>query len=682
MVDVTLITVALLVGVITWLRADPNRKERAAAWLACGWILPSVTFFDFLSTYLGIWPTYMPLIPGRAPLSFWPPGNEVGALSWTHVLVFGSPLIVLVWRVVMWGWVPALLFPRLDMRLVYVFGFLVDQCFLRFSLMGLSLSLNAAVFHAVGAAACLLPAQFFSRWTRERSYLPVRVWMHFIFHSTLLLGILSMVILSLAGGFEAPFLRSSVVNKLLLQLLLIPAVLLASAMREFYFGGGTPMPADAPLRLVDTGPYAYVANPMQIGKFGVLTAWGIFWGSPGIFGAAGFGLLYSVMIASRREDQEMLARFGTEWTRYRKEVRRWWPRWRPYCAGANAPTAANQAQLYLDANCGPCAELARWFKRQNPTGLRVMPIASRPGEQLGRMTYSRAEGGVTECGIRALGRGLEHINALWAFFGWILGLPMISWMAQLIADAVTIGTRTGATRVCAIGASAFPGKFPNAVFTQSVSVGNNPYRSKPQQNQRPELPLRSQHSKPAEPMVWVVAGLSAVLLLLVCVTLFWKGSTSELMWQLRHGSASNRLEAAQELARIGQTAIAAAPALKEALQDSDIRVQTIAADALLRMQAWQELNSSEWVRKADRDVITSAMTNIANTFPPPLSALPVLETVLRNHPTADVRSEAVLTLGHYGERAIPALQEALGDADPSVQRWAQTVLQRIQPRNP
>src|SRR6266849_3074441 len=410
MFDAGLIIALVLIGIVAWLLTDPNRKQRAAAWLACGWVLPSAAFLGYLSSRLEIWSPFTALIPGADATVSWANTSAAGTFSpWPHAMVFGGPLIMLVWRVVIWGWVPAVL------------------------------------FHAAVAAACLLPAQCFSRWTREQSHLPVRVWMHFLFHSTLLLGVLSMAILSLTGGFAAPLLRSSVMNKLLLQVLLIPALLLVSAMREFYLGGGTPMPADGPVKLVITGPYAYVANPMQIGKFGVLAGWAVFWSSPAILAAAVLSLLYSLTVASRREDREMLARFASKWTRYRSEVRRWWPRWHPYCAGANSPGAANYARLYLDGDCRPCAELARWITAERQTGLQVLPIASYSACHAWKITYSPADGGPDEQGVRALSRGFEHINLFWAFFGWMASLPVMSWLAELIADVVTAET---AERAC------------------------------------------------------------------------------------------------------------------------------------------------------------------------------------------------------------------------------------------
>src|SRR6201987_5682062 len=206
-------------------------------------------------------------------------------------------------------------------------------------------------------------------------------------------------------------------------------------------GYGTPMPAEAPRRLVTTGVYAYVANPMQIGKLTMLTAWGLFWGNRWLLLVAFFGLLYSLLIAWPREDRAMAARFSSDWHNYRRHVRRWFPRWRPYHTSRLANPTSQPARLYLAPSCPPCPQPAEWLRRHRPAGLEILPLnESDPAGA--RVTYDPADGSPLEFGISALARALEHINLAFAFFAWMVRLPVIASLAQAVA--ATLDPRTTA----------------------------------------------------------------------------------------------------------------------------------------------------------------------------------------------------------------------------------------------
>jgi protein-S-isoprenylcysteine O-methyltransferase Ste14 len=389
------------------------RRKNAVALLAAAWCLPSAALAGFLAVRIGAW-----------------------SVPSTALLLLGSPAMALVGRVVLWGWVFAFLPQRISLIRRVILGISLDLLLL--SLAGVSFHANPQFFLAESFAVvvCLVPAQLFARWTRERRHLAIRNLMHLCFHSALLLGIWPLVITQFLGGnWHAWAERSSAANKFYLQFLILPCVFLITAMQEFHVAGrGTPMPEDAPPRLVTTGIYSYVANPMQIGKFGVLFVWGLFWKNAWIVAAAFLGLLYSLTIARSREDRDMAARFGAEWIDYRRNVRRWLPRWCPWIADAGA---ADSAALYLDLDCGPCGHFARWFATHRPVQLRILPLTAQFPGTLTRITY-RAAGGQREVqSIQAIARALDHLNFAWAFCGWMLRLPLIGWVAELITEGVS-----------------------------------------------------------------------------------------------------------------------------------------------------------------------------------------------------------------------------------------------------
>jgi len=383
---------------LTW-----DRRRLSAALLAAGWALPA----SLLAT-----------LAERPPT--------------TH-----STLSLLISRTFLFGFLPALTCPSLPLRLLIPPALAFDLVLLR-ALFG-PLSTPQLAFELALFAFIFLPAQFFARWTIAQRHLIARAVLHPIFHAGLLLGVLPALLVSLGlGTWSAPLYRAPWLNKIYAQLLLIPAIVLISGVQEFALRGrGTPMPADAPRRFVTSGVYAYVANPMQIGKLAMLIAWGLFWGNCGLLVAALFGLLYSLSIACPREDRAMATRFSSEWLDYRRHVRRWWPRWRPYHAAAcsRGTPQRSPARLYLELTCDPCSQLAAWLRQHNPVALEIAPIPESRSART-RMTYNPADGSPPEFGIAALARALEHIHLAFAFFGWMVRLPIIAFLAQTIADAL------------------------------------------------------------------------------------------------------------------------------------------------------------------------------------------------------------------------------------------------------
>ena len=400
--------VDLCLPLVVWWCLRPSRRETAAALLASGWVLSAAALAGVAST-------------------------RIGASGFAPPVVLGVPPDLLLSRVLLGGFCTALCFPSVSIRRLYRFAVIVDLTVC--ALAGGVVDLRSLAVQALIVALYFIPAQLFARWTREGHDLPLRATLHIVFHAGLLLGVLPALIVACGGGsWNAPFVRSSFMNKLYLQLLILPAVLLVSSVQEFARRGcGTPMPADPPRSLVTSGTYAYVANPMQVGKFLVVAGWGLFWWNPWMVAAAFLGLLYSVAVASPREDKEMAHRFSHAWFRYRQQTRRWWPRWKPYLESFDPSSSSENrgARLFLRLECEPCRQLAHWI-RESAAGLLVLPIETRTG----RITYDPGDGTQVEHGVVALARALEQVNFAWALFGCMLRLPGIARLAQLVADSL------------------------------------------------------------------------------------------------------------------------------------------------------------------------------------------------------------------------------------------------------
>jgi hypothetical protein len=196
------------------------------------------------------------------------------------------------------------------------------------------------------------------------------------------------------------------------------------------------VPFDPPKRLVITGPYAYIANPMQTAMTLVFLGWGALLGSWWVVAAAAMSIVYSAGIAAWDEGGDLRARFGDRWIAYRRHVRPWWPRWRPFVIDDNDDNASpRSARLYVAASCGQCSTIGRWLQSRKPIGLTFVAAEEHPTRDLWRITYDPGDGTPDEEGVAAIGRALEHINFAWAFAGMAMRLPLVSYVLQALVDA-------------------------------------------------------------------------------------------------------------------------------------------------------------------------------------------------------------------------------------------------------
>jgi protein-S-isoprenylcysteine O-methyltransferase Ste14 len=91
-------------------------------------------------------------------------------------------------------------------------------------------------------------------------------------------------------------------------------------------GGGTPGPWDAPSRVVASGPYRWVRNPIYIGALLVVLgeAW-LFLSLPLLAYAGAMAVVFHLFVIGY-EEPKLTRRFGASYLGYRRTVRRWIPR--------------------------------------------------------------------------------------------------------------------------------------------------------------------------------------------------------------------------------------------------------------------------------------------------------------------------------------------------------------------
>ena len=90
-------------------------------------------------------------------------------------------------------------------------------------------------------------------------------------------------------------------------------------------GRGTPAPFDPPRRLVVSGPYRWVRNPMYWGAVLILSGAALYYRSAILAGYAAFFFVAIDLFVRGYEEPTLYRLFGAEYTAYCGAVRRWWP---------------------------------------------------------------------------------------------------------------------------------------------------------------------------------------------------------------------------------------------------------------------------------------------------------------------------------------------------------------------
>jgi protein-S-isoprenylcysteine O-methyltransferase Ste14 len=107
-------------------------------------------------------------------------------------------------------------------------------------------------------------------------------------------------------------------------------VLLDSFARFALQGLGTPAPIAPPQRLVVTGLYRYVRNPMYVAVLSLIFGQGFFFGNVRVLE---YGLMVALafhLFVRLYEEPVLRAKFGGEYEDFCANVRRWIPRFRPW----------------------------------------------------------------------------------------------------------------------------------------------------------------------------------------------------------------------------------------------------------------------------------------------------------------------------------------------------------------
>ena len=120
---------------------------------------------------------------------------------------------------------------------------------------------------------------------------------------------------------------AQVAGALLIAAGLVP---LAGSFAAFVNAGGTPVPVASPPRLVVTGFYRHVRNPIYAGFLAVLLGEALLFGSAGLVEYAALSWCVGAAAVRWYEEPVLARKFGADYQVYRAAVPAWRPRWHPW----------------------------------------------------------------------------------------------------------------------------------------------------------------------------------------------------------------------------------------------------------------------------------------------------------------------------------------------------------------
>jgi protein-S-isoprenylcysteine O-methyltransferase Ste14 len=111
-------------------------------------------------------------------------------------------------------------------------------------------------------------------------------------------------------------------------------IVLESFARFALQGVGTPAPVFPTQRLVVSGFYRYVRNPMYVAVVSIVLGQALVFGDVRVLAYGVVAWLVTHLFVLFYEEPTLRRTFGVEYENYCKHVRRWVPRLRPWQVGA------------------------------------------------------------------------------------------------------------------------------------------------------------------------------------------------------------------------------------------------------------------------------------------------------------------------------------------------------------
>jgi protein-S-isoprenylcysteine O-methyltransferase Ste14 len=160
----------------------------------------------------------------------------------------------------------------------------------------------------------------------------IRAWVGTIVFLFLAPGIVAGVVPWLLTGWRIPWPPERIAPIAILSAIAIlgGVVVLLNAFIRFARADGTPAPPMPTARLVVVGPYRHVRNPMYEAVLAIILGQSLLFASWGTLIYAGLVFLAVALFVRFYEEPTLEDEYGEQYREYRRNVRGWIPRLRPW----------------------------------------------------------------------------------------------------------------------------------------------------------------------------------------------------------------------------------------------------------------------------------------------------------------------------------------------------------------
>jgi hypothetical protein len=393
------------IAALLLLACKPKPREAVGAMVAFLWLLPSLLLLQLLATYFGWW-----------------------TFAGDRNMLLGMPIDVWIGWAIWWGPVAVFVNRYLPLAAIVLVSVALDLVTMPRLSPLVAVGPQWLIGDAVAMGLCLAPALWVAQLTRD-DRLPKRRAM---FHVLGWGGYMTLVIPACVLSYSArPLtdlyrLPGSVLDFGLLTAGILLLFVGIAATAEFArIGDGTPIPFDPPKRVVVSGPYAVVANPMQIISAFFMALLAAYARSGGLALIAAMFAIFDTVYATWYNRSHIAQAMPDAWSRYRGGVNEWRINW--------SPRVETDAYVTISPT-GP----ARWiWDRCWPHAVRHLSgrivVESEPRGRFFRLTYRRPGAAIEDVGIKALGRILEHAPLPCAVLGWAIRFPYLGGALQRLS---------------------------------------------------------------------------------------------------------------------------------------------------------------------------------------------------------------------------------------------------------